>query len=160
MIRINRYELEKHDGPYDSWGGKSDLLLNGVKTGVRLSGYQLLHQIETPEGVLFITDYDCPFEEVTWFTLVTHEMQVISHRWFGAPYATFLLDDLVLLKSGAINFVLFCGGPYQLTIRKWGVPYLFPRMRFKRIAPDKYLEQLKDSDQPLERKIEALSHAP
>jgi len=160
LIRVDHFELAKHEGPYASWGGKSDLLLGGRKTGLRLDGYQLLHQIECSAGYLFVTDYDCPFEEMTWFTLVSPTFKRLSYRWFEAPYASCILTDLVLLKDGGINFVLDGGGPHNLAIRRWGIPFLFPRISIKRIDPMLFLDHLERSDRPFKSNPEGNSHAP
>ena len=145
MIHTTRFTLEKHDGPYESWGETSALLLDGERTRLRLHGHQLLHQIECPTGFLFVTDYDCPFEEATCFTLVSPVFKRLSYRCFGAPYASCLLQALVLLRDGSINVLLDGGGPRKLTIRRWGIPYLCPRLSCRRITLDDYRHQLNDA---------------
>lgn len=147
MTPTTCFTLETHDGPYESWGETSALLRNGETTQLRLHGQQLLHQIECPAGFLFVTDYDCPFEEATCFTLASPALRRLSYRRFGAPYASCMLQALVLLRDGSINVLLDGGGPHKITIRRWGIPYLYPRLSCKRITLDDYRDQLKDASE-------------
>jgi hypothetical protein len=141
--------LEEHEGPYDSWGGKSRLLLDGVPTGLHVSGYCLRHQILVPEGYLLVTDFDCPWEETTCFTLISHELKYVTSDSFSGPmYGSRALTDLVLMKSGTIRFVLEVEGPLELTFGPSRSLSERPRMTFAKLDPDDYLAQLKDSDRP------------
>src|SRR5437867_9201341 len=91
MTPLTEFSLEKHSGPYESWPLKSRLLRNGQPTRLSLSGYQLLHQFRVEPGFLFITDYDCPYEESTHVTLCDSNLRRLSSRFLGWPYTSFLL---------------------------------------------------------------------
>jgi hypothetical protein len=90
MNSISRFSLESHGGPYETWPLKSRLLLDGKLTGTSLAGYSLLHQFEIADGYFLVHDCDCPFEEMTHFTLLDRELRVLSSRGMGAPYASWL----------------------------------------------------------------------
>ncbi|WP_243322296.1 hypothetical protein [Geothrix sp. SG200] len=150
MQRIDRFTLEEHKGPYDSWGGKSKLLLDGVPTGLNISGYSLLHQIQIPEGYLLVTDFDCPWEETTCFTHISTELKYISSDSFsGTMYGSDALTDFVLMNNGVIRFVLEIEGPLELTFGSRNALSERSRMTFTKLNPDDYLAQLKDSDKPI-----------
>ncbi len=76
MDAISRFTLEQHDGPYETWPLRSRLFLDGEPTGISLPGYALLHQFETSNGYVLVTDYDCPFEEITNFILVSKQLRL------------------------------------------------------------------------------------
>jgi hypothetical protein len=94
MHSITRFTLEQHAGPYEKWPLWSRLLLDGERTGVSLPGYALLHQFEIPDGFVFATDCDCPFEEVTCFSFVSKQLRLLSRRWLGCMYESFLLERI------------------------------------------------------------------
>lgn len=150
MIPTGRFSLEAHDGPYESWGTRSHLLDQGVRCGAQVRGFSLLHQFETPDGFLLVTDDMCPFEETTHFTLLSGKLRVLASRSFGAPYASCLLDDLASLPDGSIDFVLSCQGAFKLSLRSRGIAWIYPRLKFRRLDRDTYLGQLAAAGLPLE----------
>ena len=62
MKPIERFTLETHDGPYETWPSRTHARVNGERCGLTVSGYVLLRQFETPDAYLLVTDYDCLFE--------------------------------------------------------------------------------------------------
>jgi hypothetical protein len=104
MNAISRFTLEQHDGPYETWPLRSRLFFDGEPTGISLPGYALLHQFETSAGYVLVTDYACPFEEITNFILVSKQLRLRSCQSLGCMYASFLLeriewiDDRTLLR--------------------------------------------------------------
>ena len=139
MKPITRFALETHDGPYETWPRRSRLLLDGRPTRIFLPGYSLLHQFETSSGYVLVTDYDCPFEEITNFALISKRLRLQSCRWLGWPYETFLLEGLDWADDR--TFTAFFQGNLccRFTIRSWGIPYLRPRLKLqldRSLAPD------------------------
>jgi hypothetical protein len=129
MTPISRFTLENHDGPYETWPLRSRLFLDGLPTDLTLPGYTLLHQFETAQGYVLVTDCDCPHEEVTSFALVSTRLRLQSCRWLGWMYETFLLERLDW-RDDRTFIASFCGGRrWRFTIRRWGIPYLRPRLR-------------------------------
>ena len=108
MKPINRFTLEKHDGPYEKWPLRSCLFLDGKPTDLSLPGYELLHQFETSDGYILITDYDCPFEEITNFAFISKHLRLISCRWLGWMYETFLLERIEWIDER--TFIAVIGG--------------------------------------------------
>jgi hypothetical protein len=129
MTRIDRFSLETHEGPYEKWPLRSRLFLDGQPTDVRLPGYQLLDQFETPDGYILITDYDCPFEEATNFALVSKSLRLQSCRTIGWMYETYILERIEWQDE--LRFIAFIHGgcPWRFTIRSWWIPYIRPRLR-------------------------------
>ncbi len=81
MKPITRFGMEKHDGPYETWPLRSRVSLDGKPTDISLPGYTLLHQFETANGYILVTDYDCPYEEITSFALISKQLRLQSCRW-------------------------------------------------------------------------------
>lgn len=93
MTPIDRYRLETHSGPYESWPPDSVLLVDGRRTTTRIAGYEIEAQYRTPLGDLVVTSYDCPFEESNAFTLLDASFAVLAKAELGIPYDTFLLHE-------------------------------------------------------------------
>jgi hypothetical protein len=131
MKPINRFALAKHAGPYETWPLRSRLYLDGEPTGIYLPGYALLHQFETPNGYILVTDYDCPYEEITNFALVSRQLRLQSCRWIGWMYETFLLERIEWIDERTFT-AFFCGNlRCRLTVRSWGIPYIRPRLKLQ-----------------------------
>src|SRR5262245_51659281 len=131
MKPIDRFTLEKHDGPYESWPLRSRLFLDGKPTGISLPGYSLLQQVETPDGYILVTDYDCPFEEITNFALVSKKLRLQSCRWLGWMYETVLLERIEWNDDRTFT-AFFCGNLCcRFTVRSWGIPYIRPRLKLQ-----------------------------
>jgi hypothetical protein len=133
MVPINRFTLEQHSGPYESWPLKSRLFFDGQSTTVMLPGYVLLHQFETPRGYILVTDCDCPFEEYTSFALLDRNLRLISCRWLGWPNSTFLLERIHWLDETRFVAIFFGDLRVEFTIRPRGIPYLRPRLKMQRL---------------------------
>lgn len=131
MVKIDRFTLEQHPGPYESWPPRSRLLLDGAPTGISLPGYVLLHQFETPLGYILVTDHDCPFEEFTHFILVSKRLRVLSRRSLGCMYYSYLLQDLEWINDRTFVAVIYEDHRYRFTIRCWSIPFLRPRLKME-----------------------------
>ncbi|WP_244117658.1 hypothetical protein [Burkholderia contaminans] len=95
MKPIERFTLETHDGPYETWPSRTHARVNGERCGLTVSGYVLLRQFETPDAYLLVTDYDCLFEEAVTFTLVSKDpLKALARRTVGAMYTSCHLDDM------------------------------------------------------------------
>ena len=132
MNAISRFSLESHSGPYEKWPHKSRLLLDGKLTGTSLSGYSLLHQFEIADEYFLVHDWDCPFEEVTHFTLLDRKLRVLSSRRLGAPYTSWLLTDFRGFDDGYFEAKFGDSDLWKITVRRWGVRYVYPRIVLQR----------------------------
>ena len=141
MTALNEFSLEKHSGPYESWPLKSRLLRHGEPTALLLPGYSLLHQFRIGHGFLFVTDYDCPMEEVTEFTLCDSELRSISRRFVGWAYCSFTLERVEWLDAEHLLAVFDHDDRWLVSIRSWGIPYLMPRLKLTRMkSPNEALQ--------------------
>jgi hypothetical protein len=134
MSATPQFSLSAHAGPPEAWPTKSELLVRGKPSGTKVPGYRLLHELETPDGYLLVTDYDCPYEEETSFTLLSRDFRVLDHRSIGAPYSTYLLKSIDW--QGSRSFLASFEGTadrWQFTIRPWGIPFLHPRLKMTRV---------------------------
>lgn len=121
MTPTARFSLETHDGPYEDWPLRSRVLADGAPTTTKLSGYNLLHQFAVTSGYLLITDFDCPFEETTVFTLLDPALQILAKKSLGVPYGSFLLDRVEVKGPNELIVVLYDNDRWRLTIapRQW-----------------------------------------
>jgi hypothetical protein len=77
LHEITTFSLEKHTGPYETWGTNSALFADGNSTGKRVPGFVIEGQYAWNGGYLLITSYDCPFEESQEFLLLDCEFRLI-----------------------------------------------------------------------------------
>ncbi|MBX9295921.1 hypothetical protein ACFFU8_14975 [Chromobacterium piscinae] len=129
MEPINDFILEplaEHPDQIHSW-----LWMNGKRTSTWLKGLSLLHQFRFADGYLLISDFDCPFEEVTVFTLLDLRLRKVCSRSIGAMYSSFLLSGIEW-RSPCHALLDFGGGDYwELNIRRFHVPLLWPRLQVR-----------------------------
>jgi hypothetical protein len=111
-----RFALEKHTGAYEAWPLQSRLIVDGVMQSVVLPGYDLLYQFETSYGFLLVTDFDCPFEQTTCFTLLSPALDTLASRSFGAWYISFWLDSLSWVDERKLLFSFIDEGEWQMRI--------------------------------------------
>lgn len=90
---IDRYSLEPHSGPYESWPTTSILRVDGQRSAARAPGFQIEAQYATALGDLLITSYDCPFEESNSFVLVDASLRIRARAQLLVPYSTYLLHE-------------------------------------------------------------------
>jgi hypothetical protein len=151
MHAIERFSLERHAGPYESWPRRTRLFDRGAPTQLAIPAYVLLHQFEVPGGFLLVLDDDCPHEEFTTFCLLGADLRLLSRRWLGVPYASFFLRAIEWVDER--RFVADFGDePAAATawerarsayhgdwaparvgfvLRSRGIPYLFPRLALR-----------------------------
>lgn len=131
MHATERFTLEQHTGPYEAWPAKTRLWVDGKPSAVQVPGYQLLKQFVVDDGYLLITDYDCPYEEATSFILLDQLLQLVSRKTVGAPYCSECLERIDWLSPRQARVVFYRDVIWSLTIRRWGLPYLRPRLVLK-----------------------------
>ncbi len=134
METTDRYSLERHEGPYESWPLRSRLFIDGEPTAVLIPGYSLLHQVALPSGYLLVTDFDCPFEEATSFVLLDRNSRLLCCRTLSVPYGSYNLDKMAWLDDRHARITFLDDDHWSLTIRNWGIPLLHPRLRLGRLG--------------------------
>jgi hypothetical protein len=92
MDAINIFDLKRHDGEHKSWPLVSELLLSGNATNKTISGYCLEAQYRCGSHYLFITSWDCPFEEFYEIILTTESLDVVAQDRIGAMYTETWLE--------------------------------------------------------------------
>ena len=97
-------------------------------TGAILLGTHLTRQFDCDAGFVFVTDYRRPRAEVTIFTLVSREFNVISSRKFGDRWSSWLLSEVRWIDAQHFR-VRFHGNATMLfRIRRWGLRGIAPRL--------------------------------
>jgi hypothetical protein len=140
MRRIERFTLLAHTGDPDTWPLDSLLIADGEATSERLPGVEILEQFEIIAGYLLVTDYDCPFEETFHFILLDRDLRTVSRRSLGARFS-FVPDGRIHLLQELRweddwHFVVIltdCPERWRFTIRKFGIPFLHPRLDLNRL---------------------------
>ncbi|MDF3086028.1 hypothetical protein [Burkholderia sola] len=135
MKPVDCFALATHDGPYEAWPTRTDVLVDGARSGLAVSGYVLLRQFEAPAAYLLVTDYDCPFEEAVTFTLVSKgPLKVLAQRTVGAMYASCHLDEMTWADDRHFS-ATFVGidGRWDFTIRDVSVPFIRSRLGMRRV---------------------------
>lgn len=128
-----RFALERHAGPYERWPSHSRLFADGRATATRVPGYTRLHQYELNDGYLLVTDHDCPFEEITAFTLLDPELRIVAERKVGRMYNTCLLTGLRWLDGRRLVASFGDDSRVLVTIRRRGFPLLHPWLKLQRL---------------------------
>jgi hypothetical protein len=91
LTAITKFSLEKHTGPYETWGTKSRLHVDGAPTRLRVPGFNMEAQYSIGDGYVLITSYGCPFEESQNFLLLNHGLRIVGRKCLGHAYSSFLL---------------------------------------------------------------------
>lgn len=133
MIPIDRFSLEQHAGEYKDWPLRTRVLLDGQPTDLFIPGYVLLHQFAVDDEYLLVADCDCPFEEATTFALVSPDLRLLSRRTLMVMYDSFLLTGLEWTAPRQL-VASFDDFHVRVTLRRRGIPYLWPRISIRRIA--------------------------
>jgi hypothetical protein len=134
MKEIQQFSLEKHEGPYEKWPSRTRLFENEKEIGIRVPGYNLLHQFELKEYYLLITDDDCPFEEGTNFILISKAKKILAYQILFVRYGSVTLESVKWIDEQHLRVVFYENDHWMLTIRPWGIPYLRSRLKLKRIS--------------------------
>jgi hypothetical protein len=117
MEPINEFSFVTHDGPYEQWPEKTELLRHGQRTGAFIPGYVIEAQYRCMHGVLLVTSYDCPFEESNDFILLTDEYTLLAHTQLVVPYGSYLLHAHWPLDSHQLRLHYHTRLFYTLSIK-------------------------------------------
>lgn len=139
MLKITRFSLEKHRGPYEKWPQATRLVADGAALDIAIPGYNLLRQFETEAGYLLVTDFDCLYEEAISFTLIDKACtRILSSRQIGAPYQTYWLGDIIWKDPWRFDATIENSDLIaRFIIRKIHIPGFYPQlgMSFSRNNP-------------------------
>lgn len=111
MKKISRFALDMEALAQDPEATHAPLLVDGVRTPYKLEGVSLVDQYETESGYLIFTDCDCPYEELTFVTLLDKGFKPLHSKMLGKfvyvfPSRTFAvqridIDDGALVVHGS-----------------------------------------------------------
>ncbi len=111
MTKISRFSLDMDVIAQDPEATHASLLVDGVRTPYKLEGVSLVDQYETESGYLIFTDCDCPYEELTFVTLLDKGFKPLHSKMLGKfvyvfPSRTFAvqridIDDEALVVHGS-----------------------------------------------------------
>ncbi|MBI2732188.1 MAG: hypothetical protein HYX44_02400 [Aquabacterium sp.] len=83
MKKISRFSLDMDVIAQDPEATHASLLVDGVRTPYKLEGVSLVDQYETESGYLIFTDCDCPYEELTFVTLLDKGFKPLHSKMLG-----------------------------------------------------------------------------
>ncbi len=132
MTPLSCFSLVQHPGDYTTWPLRTPLLRHGEATGANVEGYQLLHQYQTRHGVLLITDFSCPFEESTHFTLLDAKLRIVAETGLAVPYGSFLLDRVSVVDDCALDLCFHDVDRWRLQLRQARFPWRRSRISLQR----------------------------
>jgi hypothetical protein len=137
MTELSEFSLDAPPGAAQRLRGKSQLFRKGAPVPLQLDGTVLRHQFHTTHGYLFITDHDCPFEEITHLTLCSSAFRLLSRRSLGGPYRSCVLGRIECLDHDRLLLDFGAQQRWVLSIRPWGIPYIRPRLKLEAIPVEK-----------------------
>lgn len=106
MKKINRFSLDMEAVAPASEATHAPLLVDGVRTPYKLEGVRLVDQYEMNGGYLIFTDCDCPYEELTFVTLLDERFKPVHSKMLGKcvyvfPSRTFTVQRIDI-EDGAL----------------------------------------------------------
>jgi hypothetical protein len=117
MEAINTFDLKRHDDKYKSWPLVSELLLSGNATNKTISGYCLEAQYRCGKDYyLFITSWDCPFEECYEIILTTESLDVVAQDKIGAIYTQTWLEHHEVVAENQLLLHFYNNFKVRVTI--------------------------------------------
>jgi hypothetical protein len=102
MEALDIFTLERHDGEYKSWPQASELLLFGNATSKRIPGYCLEAQYQCGCHYLFITSWNCPFEECYEVILTNENFDLVDQKGLGAMYMYTWLEQHEIMSENQL----------------------------------------------------------
>ena len=115
MHTIDDFSLHPRHGPDGPTGQTSRLLCAGTDTGTELPGYVLDAQYQHDGGYLFVTSWDCLFEESLTVSVTDPALRIVAQADISVPYATVWLERHEATADGQL--LLHCAdGDFRVTV--------------------------------------------
>ena len=127
MEATSTFSLVRHEGEYRSWPLETGLLSDGQACGMTIPGFVLEAQYRCGDQYLFITSWDCPFEESLTIVLTNAALKVIDKKSIGAMYASVWLERHEVVEPNQLLLHCDNGLQYKVTVAK--------RLQLERIDP-------------------------
>ena len=107
MKKISRFSLDMEALAQDPEATHAPLLVDGVRTRYRLEGVRLVDQYEMNGGYLIFTDCDCPYEELTFVTLLDKGFKPVHSKMLGKfvyvfPSRTFAVQRIDIVDGALV----------------------------------------------------------
>jgi hypothetical protein len=113
MKPLNTFSFRSHEGPRESWGLESELLLNGNATGKPIPGFVLEAQYRCAPSYLFITSWDCGDDSLD-VILTNEDLQVLDRKCIGAMYDSTWLESHEVLSENQV--LLHCDNDFLIRV--------------------------------------------
>lgn len=159
MQPIERFSLERHAGPYADWPVDSELWLDGMRTGMRVPGYVIDAQYDTPLGTLLATSFDCPFEDSNAFVLLDGDHRILARREIGTPYASWLLDTHWPESDTTLVLHYYAATFFRLQLLEPTRWWRRPRLRLRRVLRWRAEPRMVDAHAALLARLDEIGRA-
>lgn len=118
MKALAAFSLKPHQGERETWPLESELLLDSRPTGKSIPGYVLDAQYRCGGRYLFVTSWDCLFEESLEVILTDEAFKLVERRSIGAMYTSTWLEHHE--PVGEHQLLLHCDDDFQILITVQG----------------------------------------
>jgi hypothetical protein len=118
MEATSTFSLVRHEGEYESWPLETELLEGGQPTGMKIPGFVLEAQYRCGDQHLFVTSWDCPFEESLTVILTNAALQVKDKKSIGAMYTSVWLERHEVVEPNQLLLHCDNGFQYKVTVAK------------------------------------------
>ncbi|WP_295458404.1 hypothetical protein [uncultured Thiodictyon sp.] len=117
MEAIANFTLAKHDGPYESWPLATEVFRDGVATGRKLPGFVLDAQYEHGGFYLFVTSWDCPFEESLEVVLTDSDLRIVDRKSIGVMYSSTWLEACEVVSANQLRLQCDSDRVFRVTVQ-------------------------------------------
>ncbi len=114
MEATSTFTLKRHHGEYESWPRESELLLCGSATGKSIPGYVLEAQYRCGRHYLFVTSWECLFEDSLEVVLTNESLDLMDRKAVGAMYTTTWLERHEVV--GEDQLLLHCDNEFKIKV--------------------------------------------
>lgn len=114
MEAIANFTLATHAGAYESWRLETEVFRDGTATGRKLPGFVLDAQYQHGDFYLFVTSWDCPFEEALEVVLTDADLRIVDRKRIGAMYSSTWLETCRVVSPNQL--LLDCGSDLQVRV--------------------------------------------
>jgi hypothetical protein len=114
MEATSTFTLKRHHGEYESWPRESELLLYGNATGKSIPGYVLEAQYRCGSHYLFVTSWECLFEDSLEVVLTDECFDLVDRKAVGAMYTTTWLERHEVIAE--YQLLLHCDNELKIRV--------------------------------------------
>jgi hypothetical protein len=149
MHAIERFSLERHVGPYESWPRRTPVFDRGAPTQLAIRAYAAPAPVRGAWRIPARLDDDCPTRRFTTFCLPERRSCALLSRALARPALRFFLRAIEWIDERALSWRTSATsphprqpraargptamvGPRRFVLARARMPYLWPRLALRR----------------------------